>query len=142
MYRKTPSNPENPSPPWDGLRNRLRQGGGRIRRGMERYPFHFLAGMVICILLSGALAFTVMRVDVPTEKAAFPRPPAIGAGSAIGGIARTYGALEEIAGIQREIQAIIEKDSLGTADSIRLIDALHRFERLQRPTQEPKNSTP
>jgi hypothetical protein len=55
---------------------------------------------------------------------------------------RTYGTLQEIAEIQREIQAIIEKDSLTATDSIRLIHALQRFEQLHKTTPDNKNSTP
>lgn len=94
------------------------------------------------MLGSGILAFTVMRVENPKGIPVFPKPPANETGSVIGGILQSYGALQEITDIQREIQAIIDKDSLGTADSIRLIDALQRFEQLQQPKFEHQNSTP
>lgn len=102
-----------------------------LRELLHRYPLPIFVGMVICILLSGTLAFTVMRVKTPTGIPVIPNAPAIGADIDIGGVIQTYDALREVSEIQLVIQSIIEKDSLNTADSIMLISALKRFEELQ-----------
>jgi|SRR5690606_22180983 len=140
MYRKTPSNPDTGQ--GRGVRRGIQQLGNGFRSWVERHPLHALAAMFVCILVSGIVAFTIMRPGSPPGSTALPQPPPSSAGSAIGGIVRTYGTLREISGIQREIQAIIEKDSLGTADSVRLIEALQRYERLQQNISENKNSEP
>lgn len=102
-----------------------------FREILHRYPLPVFAGMVVCILLSGTLAFTVMRVKTPGGVPVFPKVPTIGADINIGGVIQTYDALREVSEIQQVIQSIIEKDSLHTTDSIRLISALKRFDELQ-----------
>lgn len=141
MYRKTPSNTESDAPEQDGIRRHLRRAGDYARKLVERHPLHFLAGMVACILISFALAFTVMRVGSPRSLSALPLPPVNGTVDEISGILGVYGTIRELAEIQREIQDILEKDSLDTSDSVRLIDALQRFEQLQQYTH-PQNSKP
>jgi len=142
MYRKTPSNPDTDAGQGRDVRLGIQQLGNGFRLWVERPPLHALAAMLACILVSGIVAFTVMRPGPPPGLAALPQPPPSSAGRSIGGIVRTYGTLREISGIQQEIQAIIEKGSLGTADSVRLIEALQRYERLQQNISENKNSEP
>lgn len=136
MYRKTPSNTEAKRPALDGVLGYIRQARSRGRRLLERHPLYFFAGMLACMLGSGILAFTVMRVDVPRALPPFPQPPASGAGSGITGIIGTYGAIREVAGLQETIASIIGKDTLDTADSIRLVDALERLDRIHNQVQK------
>jgi hypothetical protein len=142
MYRKTPSEPVADSSAWASVRNRIGMAQTFFRRLVRRHPFYFLTGMLVCMIASAILAFTVMRTDTQSALPALPLPESNGVGNAIGGMVRTYGTLQEIAEIQREIQAIIEKDSLTATDSIRLIHALQRFEQLHKTTPDNKNSTP
>lgn len=142
MYKKTPSDPDSGTTVLQSAQSYIRQMGTSCFRLIRRYPLYFFAGMLACMLGSGIIAFTIMRVKNPKGILVFPKPPAKETGSAIGGILQSYGALQEITDIQREIQAIIDKDSLVTADSIRLIDALQRFEQLGQPTHQNQNSTP
>ena len=141
MSRKTPSNPDPDTGKTGGIRQYFRQIGAFARRSVERYPFHFLAGMLVCIIGSGILAFTVMRVNTPHALPAFPKPPASGIGNGITDMMGTYGALQEVTALQDTIAAIIGKDSLDATDSIRLTDALKRFELIQQSIYH-KNSNP
>ncbi|WP_185210738.1 hypothetical protein [Sphingobacterium mizutaii] len=98
--------------------------------------------MVVCILLSGTLAFTVMRVKEPEGIPVFPKAPTIGADIEIAGVIQTYDALREVSEIQQVIQSIIEKDSLNAADSVLLISALKRFDELQYAKPSTQNDKP
>lgn len=142
MYRKTPSDPASRAGAWDGLLDRIRRTGASCRRLIERYPIHFFAGMVACMLCSGILAFTVMRVGTPHELPAFAPPPSGGAASELTGIIDTYSAIREVADLQQVIATIVQKDTLSTADSILLTDALRRFELIQRSINNNDKNNP
>ena len=124
----------------DGIRNHLRQASGFCRELVKRHPLYFFAGMLACMLASGILAFTVMRTDESHALLAFPQPPAGDAGQAITGIIDTYAALNEVTALQDTIAHIIEKDSLDATDSIRLTEALQRFEQIQQSIMNHKNN--
>ena len=140
MSRKTPSNPNPDVGKTDGIRQYLRQIGAFVHRSVEQYPFHFLAGMLVCIIGSGILAFTVMRVNTPHALPTFPKPPTSGIGNGITDMMGTYGALQRVTALQDTIAAIIEKDSLDATDSLRLIDALKRFELIQQSIYHKKSN--
>ncbi|OYD43635.1 hypothetical protein [Sphingobacterium cellulitidis] len=144
MYRKTPSDPASHAGAWDGLLDRMRRTGTSCRRLVERYPVHFFAGMVVCMLCSGILAFSVMRVGTPHTLPAFSPPPSGGAVPELTGIIDTYSAIREVADLQQVIAAIVKKDTLSAADSILLTDALRRFELIQRSisTNDKNNPAP
>ena len=142
MYRKTRFNHDKDAGQEPDIRYRIRRLGSSLRSWVERYPLYALAAMLLCILASGILAFTVMRSGAPQKLTDFPQPPPSNLGAAIGGVVRAYDAMQELSEIQREIQGIIEKDSLGTADSIRLTEALQRFEQLQLTLSENENREP
>lgn len=113
-----------------------------FRKLLHRYPLPIFAGMVVCILLSGTLAFAVMRVKEPEGIPVFPKAPTIGADIEIAGVIQTYDALREVSEIQQVIQSIIEKDSLNAADSVLLISALKRFDELQYAKPSTQNDKP
>ncbi|WP_262246510.1 hypothetical protein [Parapedobacter soli] len=140
MNRKTPSDPATDILGMDGIRRHLRQVSGFCRELVKRHPLYFFAGMLACMLASGILAFTVMRTDEPHALPAFPKPPASGAGGAITGIIDTYAALNEVTALQDTIAHIIEKDTLDATDSIRLTEALRRFEQIQQSIMNHKNN--
>src|SRR5690606_4363797 len=138
--KKTPSDSK-PSVSGD-IGERLIALGDAVRGLAKRYPLHFLTAMLACMLGSGILAFTVMRTDVKRTLPELPKAPPIGTGAAIPGIIDTYGALREVAALQDTIAYIIAKDTLDATDSIRLTEALGRFERIQRTIMNNKKSTP
>ncbi|MGJ1311716.1 hypothetical protein ACS126_06370 [Sphingobacterium lactis] len=142
MYRKTPSDPAADAGAWEGLRKRIRRTGTSFRRLVARYPIHFFGVMVACMLGSGILAFTVMRVGTPHKLPAFSPPPSSGAGDGLTGIIDTYSAIREVADLQQVIGAIVQKDTLTAADSILLTDALQRFELIQQSIMNNKKTNP
>lgn len=142
MYRKTPSNQRPDAPDVGNIRHRLRQLGASCNRLVQRHPLYFFAGMLVCMLASGILAFTVMRMDAPHALPAFPRPPASGAGGSITDLIDTYGALSEVKALQDTIARIIEKDTLDAADSIRLTEALKRFEQIHQSIMNSPQNKP
>lgn len=139
MSKKTPSNPENRTDRIAGIRQQIQQIGVSFDRLVKRYPFHFLTAMLVCMMGSAILAFTVMRVNAPRQLPAFPQPPASSAGSSITGIIDTYGALQEVTALQDTIASIIVKDTLNARDSVRLTEALQRFEQIQQSMYNQNN---
>ena len=142
MYRKIPSDPPTDNDGFGGIRERLRELGASGKTLLSRYPLQFLTVMLACMLGSGILAFTVMRTDAKRTITELPQAPQIGTGTAMPGIIDTYGALREVAALQDTIAYIIAKDTLDATDSIRLTQALGRFERIQRTIMNNKKSTP
>ncbi|MGJ1525514.1 hypothetical protein ACR79H_07635 [Sphingobacterium spiritivorum] len=142
MYRKIPSDPPTDNDGFGGIRERLRELGASSKTLLSRYPLQFLTVMLACMLGSGILAFTVMRTDAKRTITELPQAPQIGTGTAMQGIIDTYGALREVAALQDTIAYIIAKDTLDATDSIRLTQALGRFERIQRTIMNNKKSTP
>ncbi|QGN22521.1 hypothetical protein [Elizabethkingia anophelis] len=142
MYRKTPSDPQADNDGFGGLRERLRELGASGKGLLRSYPLQFLTLMLVCMLGSGILAFTVMRTDAKRTLPELPKAPPIGTGATMPGIIDTYGALREVAALQDTIAYIIAKDTLDATDSIRLTQALGRFERIQRTIMNNKKSTP
>lgn len=144
MYRKTPSDPPSDAGAWEGMREYIRRTGASFRRLVDRYPVHFFGIMVACMLGSGILAFTVMRVGTPHKLPVFTPPPSSGVASELTGIIDTYSAIREVADLQQLIAEIVQKDTLSTGDSILLTDALQRFELIQRSinTNDKNNPAP
>jgi len=142
MYRKTPSDPPADNDGFGNIRERLRELGASGKALLRRYPLQFLALMLASMLGSGILAFTVMRTDAKRTLPELPKAPPAGTEATLPGIIDTYGALREVAALQDTIAYIIAKDTLDATDSIRLTDALGRFERIQRTIMNNKKSTP
>lgn len=146
MFRKIHSNKD----PGATIGTELKKEFGRYfrraaihcRRLLGKYPIPFFAGMVISILLSGILAFTIMRVDKPQALPALPRLPASGAGGGMGNMLEAYNALKEAAALQSRIEAIARKDTLDTADSTEVMDALLRIDAIHKQLKLKQNRKP
>ena len=94
---------------------------------LQRYPRQVFTGMLICLVTSVVLAFSVMR-----QKKA-PTPSGMGkAGvemnSGLGEILNTGTALKEVLELQSQVEIILKKDSLNQADSLLLKAAFDRLE--------------
>ena len=111
---------------------RLGRIGNLFRHLSRRYPSHFLCGMLTCMIVSGILAFTVMRTGSKRTLPIYPKLPPVGSMDGISEAMGTYGKLQDVLAIQDTIAAIINKDCLDQTDSVRLMGALKRFEQLQR----------
>lgn len=104
-----------------------------------RYPRQIFILMLASILLSGVLAFTVMRV-----KNTGPLPSLSGSGADLtqgfGQIAGAGQALKKVLDLQNQINTVLHKDSLTAADSLLLKNAIRQLETIHhelniKPTQ-------
>lgn len=95
------------------------------RRISSRYPRQLFVVMLASILLSGALAFTVLRVrkvePLPTLSG-----PSVTHG--FGQIIQSGQALKEVLDLQNQINTILHKESLTAADSLLVKSAISRLE--------------
>ncbi|OOG19647.1 hypothetical protein BWD42_06970 [Sphingobacterium sp. CZ-UAM] len=95
--------------------------------------------MLLCIIVSGILAFTLMRTDSGSTLSKYPKLPAVGSMAGITDALDSYSALQQVVAIQDTIAAIINKERLDDRDSIQLTDALKRFHQLQRSIYKPQS---
>jgi len=103
--------------------------GSKSRQLLEKYPRQVFTAMVIAILFSGVLAFTVMR-----ER---PRPilqvktSVQSTASGFGQIINTATALQSLWATQQQVDLLLKKDTLTHADSLTLNQALMQMESLR-----------
>lgn len=92
-----------------------------------RYPRQIFIVMLASILLSGVLAFTVMRV-----KETGPLPSVSGSGASVtqgfGQILESGQALKKVLDLQNQINTVLHKDSLTAADSLLVKNAIRQLE--------------
>ncbi|KQB99862.1 hypothetical protein [Pedobacter sp. Hv1] len=130
MYRKIRSNPP------ANLAQELTKEFGKYflylgvfcKRIGNKYPHQLFALMLTSMLLSGILAFTVLRVSkappLPSLAASGTSPITQGFGQII----QSGQALKEVLDLQSQINTVLHKDSLGPADSLLLKNAIRRLE--------------
>lgn len=102
----------------------------RVQAFLMAYPKPVFGFMVICILVSAMLTLTVFRSVKPKKTAPVRTVAVSSAGQGFSQILSTADALRESLQIRQEISALIAKDSLTAADSLRLEKALDRFHQL------------
>jgi hypothetical protein len=92
-----------------------------------RYPRQIFIVMLVSILLSSILAFTVMRVK---EAGQLPSISSTGADvtQGFGGILDAGHALKKVLDLQNQINTVLHKDSLTAADSLLVKNALRQLE--------------
>jgi len=132
MYKKTPSKNTFKELKKLKLIDRCLMLKSSCRSLLARYPLYFFGGMFVCMVVSGVLAFTVMRVDESAKLPAFPAVPTDEIINTTNTIIDSYSTIKELENLQRSIAVIIKKDSLSDRDSIQLRDALKQYEHLQR----------
>ena len=117
--------------------------GNKSRQLMNKYPRQIFILMVIAMLSSGVLAFTVMRQQqkpIMQGKAA-PQSTASGFGQIIS----TANALQALWTTQQQVDSLLKKTSLTHSDSLTLSHALTQMESLRallqktRPTSNNSN---
>nr|WP_199156668.1 hypothetical protein [Pedobacter sp. ASV2] len=92
-----------------------------------RYPRQIFVVMLVSILLSGVLAFTVLRVK---ETGPLPSLSSTGADvtQGFGGILESGQALKKVLDLQNQINTVLHKDSLTAADSLLVKNAILQLE--------------
>lgn len=103
--------------------------GTKSRQLLEKYPREVFTAMVVAILFSGILAFTVMRerqrpiVQVKTSVQ--------NTASGFGQIISTASALQVLWATQQQVDLLLKKDTLTHTDSLILSRALSQMESLR-----------
>ncbi len=132
MYRKTHSKPK-------ALLNEISKEfavylsslGSHIRRICERYPKLIFSVMVGAILVSGTLAFTVMRVK-REEPLTLLSESSVPITQGLGEILGAGQALKEVLDLQNQINTVLRKDTLAPGDSLMVREAIRQLEKINR----------
>jgi hypothetical protein len=105
--------------------------GGHIRRICERYPKLIFWVMVGAILVSGTLAFTVMRVK-REEPLTLLSESSVPITQGLGEILGAGQALKEVLDLQNQINTVLRKDTLAPGDSLMVREAIRQLEKINR----------
>lgn len=144
MFRKLHSNRD----PHDTLLRELKKEFsvyfGKAESGinacLRRYPKQAYGAMLVIILVSLVLSFTVLRhreqeasVGAATYSVKATQPPGMlsSVNGGFGQILRTTSTLKQTLELKQQIDTLLTKRSLTTADSIRLAAALDQLQHLQ-----------
>ena len=96
----------------------------------NRYPRQVFAMMVLGILISAILAFTVLRVPGASPLPSLDSGSSKALSSGLGNIIQSGQALREALELQDQINAVLRKDSLDGRDSLMLRRAILRLENI------------
>ncbi len=103
----------------------------RRNQFLHRYPGQVFACMLICLVISVVLAFSVMRQKKVSTPSGVGKAGAEMA-SGLGQILNTGTALKEVLELQSQVEIILKKDSLNQADSLLLKAAFDRLESINK----------
>jgi hypothetical protein len=103
--------------------------GTKSRQLLEKYPRQVFTAMIIAILFSGVLAFTVMREQ---QRQIIPVKTSVqNTASGFGQIISTASALQTLWATQQQVDLLLKKDTLTHTDSLTLNRALSQMESLR-----------
>jgi hypothetical protein len=103
--------------------------GTKSRQLLEKYPRQVFTAMIIAILFSGVLAFTVMREQ---QRLIIPVKTSVqNTASGFGQIISTASALQTLWATQQQVDLLLKKDTLTHTDSLTLNRALSQMESLR-----------
>lgn len=105
----------------------------RLQTLFARYPLGVFCFMVVTILVSGMLAFSVLRYK--REPSASSLEP--GSSQAGNSLAETVGAIGRAAALNQQLAQIAGKDSLSHSDSIELNLILNQLKNLKQTDPKP-----
>jgi len=116
----------------------LSKAGGHLKASANRRSTFIFWIMVINILLSAVLSFTIFRhkvISAPNKKPVKILSPV---SSGIDGIMATSRALSEMLRLKKAIDSLSGKKQLTAQDSVRLEQALDRFQQLNKQFNQRK----
>ena len=97
----------------------------------QTYPKPIFTAMLVCLITSIALAFSVMRQKkVPSPYGVEKTGTEVGSGLAQ--VLNTGSALKEVLELQSQVHVILTKDSLNATDSLLLKAAFERLESINK----------
>ena len=141
MFRKIRSNRD----PGDTLVHEIKKefhvyfeyAEGVLTAVIERHPRRILSIMVILMLLSFILSFTVFRheqnghVKALAKEVQTQPPSTKGKPNGFEDLLETTSALRQTLDVRKEVESLLAKPKLTTADSAELVKALDRLGQLQ-----------
>lgn len=108
--------------------------GEKIKQLLCRHPRFFFSFMIILMICSGVLAFTVLRNN---EKKIVVAPGTISR-TGMGQLARQAAALQQLWRLQSEIDALLKKQKPDHADSLMIGSALAQMDSLRKAVHEAR----
>lgn len=132
MFRKIHSKRDPEATVYSELRREFSgyfdKANGESRRLLQAHPKPAFWGMLLLLLLSAALSFTIFRHPAPPAKPALAGSPAKVSHPSIddgfGRILATGAALQQTLRLRTEVEAVLSKGRLSHADSLILERAL------------------
>nr|WP_183573787.1 hypothetical protein [Mucilaginibacter sp. X5P1] len=112
--------------------------GTGVKYLLSRHPKMVFSLMVISILLSAILAFTVFRQRPNNEHVQKPVRIAGPVSTGMDQLLATGEALQEMMRLKQAIDSLSAKKQLNSADSLALEKALDRFQQLNRKFNQRK----
>lgn len=97
---------------------------------MEKYPRQVFAIMIVAMVFSAILAFTVMR----SQEAPNLKPEATHSQQAVSGIGQiisTAGALQTLWQLREQVDSLLKKENISHTDSLTLNHALTEMDSLR-----------
>lgn len=141
MCRKTTSDHSHIEGMFGTVGNRLKTFLARSSVRIKRRPKMVFALMLVCMLISGILAFTKLRAEKGNMFNGQIRAGAA-IGNGLGEIFDAGRALGELLELNGKINTLLAKDTLGRNDSLELAIAIERLERIQGTHQFNQTSKP
>lgn len=118
------------------LENQLR----RFKNFLESRPKTVYAFMVVSIVSSAIIAFTVMKPPKPSPNTTDPSVASL-VSSGFGNLASTAAALGDLLELQAAVNGLLDKDSLTTTDSLMLDSALTRMHQIENQMKALNSTT-
>ena len=140
MFRKTHSRPDQRSL-IEELRKELapyfEKAERVIGRLLKRYPKQFFIAMIILMIGSGILSFTVMRHGSKSASTYASGISSVTSGG-LGTIIKTGSALREVLSLQNQINSILKKDTFSSLDTLSLQNAFKKLEAINHQLNSKK----
>ena len=108
-----------------------------ISRLLKRYPQQFFIAMIVLIIGSVILSFTVMRHE-PKSTSTYASGISSVTSGGLGTIIKAGSTLREVLSLQNQINAILKKDTLSSLDTLSLQNAFKRLEAINHQLNSKK----
>ena len=136
MWRKIHSNRDPRDTLFRELRKEFRPWFERLSMATKALiagnPKAAFSVMIILLVLSSVLSFTVFRYREAKHPAILPAQPAV-VSDGFSRIMLAAGKLKETIGLKRIVDSLTSKSQLSAADSILLDSVLNRLQQVQKP---------
>lgn len=143
MFRKITSNRDPRDTVFSELQKEFagyfEKAGNGFSKATVRYPKFLFGAMVVSLLVSAALAFTVFRHREPAKKPAISSTHQAAAGAGFSQIIGLSKALGETIRLKAAIDSLTAKQLLTASDSVLLEHDLDRLQHINQQIKPQKN---